>query len=104
MPRRFGTDVAPHERVPVAWYAPPVLLQSGQELVQSQNFLRNFDRRESFSPALAPIDLSARDDPALWIDFVRRHRGWRQRHLRRRASGSGGRAVRHRRRKRIGPA
>jgi hypothetical protein len=70
MPRRFGTDVPPDERVPVAWYAPPVLLQAGEELVQSQNFLRNLDRRESFSPALAPIDLSARDEPALWLDFI----------------------------------
>jgi hypothetical protein len=70
MPQRFGADVAPHERVPVAWYAPPVLLQAGQELVQSQNFLRNLDRRESFSPALAPIDLAGRDEAALWIDFI----------------------------------
>jgi hypothetical protein len=69
MPRRFGTDVLPHERVPVAWYAPPVLLQAGEELVQSQHFLRNLDRRESFSPVLSPIDLSAHEGP-LWIDFV----------------------------------
>lgn len=69
MPRRFGTQVPPHERVPVAWYAPPVLLQAGEELVQSQHFLRNLDRRESFSPVLAPIDLSAHEGP-LWIDFV----------------------------------
>jgi hypothetical protein len=70
MPRRFGTDVPPHERVPVAWYAPPVLLQAGEELVQSQNFQRNLDRRESFSPALEPLDLSARDDAELWLDFI----------------------------------
>ncbi len=70
MPQRFGTNVPPHERVPVAWYAPPVLLQAGEELVQSQNFQRNLDRRESFSPVLAPIDLSARTDAALWIDFI----------------------------------
>jgi hypothetical protein len=70
MPHRFGTDVPPHERVPVAWYAPPVLLQAGEELVQSQNFQRNLDRRESFSPALALIDLSARAETVLWIDFI----------------------------------
>jgi hypothetical protein len=70
MPQRFGSNVPPDERLPVAWYAPPVLLQSGEELVQSQNFLRNLDRRESFSPVLAPIDLSAHAAPALWIDFV----------------------------------
>lgn len=69
MPRRFGTDVPPHERVPVAWYAPPVLLQAGEELVQSQHFLRNLDRRESFSPVLSPIDLS-KHEGLLWIDFV----------------------------------
>lgn len=73
MPRRFGTDVPPHERLPVAWYAPPVLLQAGEELVQSQNFLRNLDRRESYSPVLAPIDLSAQraeDGQSLWLDFI----------------------------------
>jgi hypothetical protein len=70
MPQRFGSNVPPEQRLPVAWYAPPVLLQSGQELVQSQNFLRNLDRRESFSPVLAPIDLSAHDAAALWLDFV----------------------------------
>jgi hypothetical protein len=70
MPQRFGNLIAPEERVPVAWYAPPVLLQAGEELVQSQNFQRNLDRRESFSAALAPIDLSQRDEPALWIDFI----------------------------------
>jgi hypothetical protein len=70
MPQRFGSNIPPHERVPVAWYAPPVLLQAGQELVQSQNFQRNLDRRESFSPVLSPIDLSARDEQALWIDFI----------------------------------
>lgn len=69
MPRRFGRDVPPHERPPVAWYAPPVLLQAGEELVQSQNFQRNLDRRESFSPTLAPIDLSDRAEE-LGIDFV----------------------------------
>jgi hypothetical protein len=70
MPQRFGSNVPPQERVPVAWYAPPVLLQAGEELVQSKSFQRNLDRRESFSPALTPIDLSGRDADALWIDFV----------------------------------
>jgi hypothetical protein len=71
VPRRFGSNAPPHERAPVAWYAPPVLLQAGQELVQSQNFQRNLDRREHFSPALTPIDLSAHvSQDALWIDFV----------------------------------
>lgn len=69
MPRRFGTEVPPHERPAVAWYAPPVLLQAGEELVQSQNFQRNLDRRESFSPVLEPIDLAPHVD-ALGIDFV----------------------------------
>jgi hypothetical protein len=70
MPERFGSNVPPPERVPVAWYAPPVLLQAGEELVQSQNFQRNLDRRESFSPVLSPIDLSARSGSELWIDFI----------------------------------
>ena len=70
MPQRFGSNVPPHERVPVAWYAPPVLLQAGEELVQSQSFQRNLDRRESFAAVLTPIDLSARTAGALWIDFL----------------------------------
>jgi hypothetical protein len=69
MPRRFGRNAPPHERLPVAWYAPPVLLQAGEELVQSQAFQRNYDRRESFSDALAPIDLSQREGE-LWLDFI----------------------------------
>jgi hypothetical protein len=70
MPQRYGSNVPPRERVPVAWYAPPVLLQAGEELMQSQRFQHNLDRRESFSPVLGPIDLSARDAGELWIDFI----------------------------------
>lgn len=72
MQRRFGNQVPPSERRPVAWYAPAVLWQAGRELLRSQDFLHNLDRRESFA-ALSVIDLSARPasaDAPFWFDFV----------------------------------
>lgn len=54
---RFGSDVLPHARRPVAWYSPPVLLQAARELLSSQDFQRNLDRRENFAGAFEPIDL-----------------------------------------------
>src|SRR5688500_8159993 len=72
MQRRFGNQVPPSERRPVAWYAPAVLWQAGRELLRSQDFLHNLDRRESFAP-LSVIDLSARPASAaspFWFDFV----------------------------------
>lgn len=73
MTRQFGSKVPPCERRPVAWYAPGVLWQAGREWVQSADFLRNLDRRETFSPALSTIDLA--DRPAseaepFWFDFL----------------------------------
>lgn len=56
----------------MAWYAPGVLLQAARELVRSQDFLRNLDRRESFG-ALEVIDFSARPASAespFWFDFI----------------------------------
>jgi hypothetical protein len=73
MTRHFGTGIPPQERRPVAWYAPRVLWQAGEELVQSKNFLRHLDRRESFVPRLQPIDLSAHVAEAaapFWFDFL----------------------------------
>lgn len=72
MHRAFGNQVPPSERRPVAWYAPGVLWQAGRELVHSQDFLRNLDRRESFGP-LQVIDLSARPasgGASFWFDFI----------------------------------
>ena len=70
---QLGSNVPPCERRPVAWYAPGVLWQAGRELVQSADFQRNMDRRETFSPVLTPVDLSARPaseaDP-FWFDFL----------------------------------
>jgi hypothetical protein len=72
MQRSFGNQVPPSERRPVAWYAPGVLLQAARELVRSQDFLRNLDRRESFGE-LVVIDFSARPASAespFWFDFI----------------------------------
>lgn len=70
---QLGSNIPPCERRPVAWYAPGVLWQAGRELVQSADFQRNLDRRETFSPVLTPVDLSARPaseaDP-FWFDFL----------------------------------
>ncbi|MBL8306051.1 MAG: hypothetical protein JNM33_05110 [Rubrivivax sp.] len=55
---RFGSDVLPDERRPVAWYSPPVLLQAARELLSSQDFQRNLDRRDNFAGELAVVDLS----------------------------------------------
>ncbi len=71
--REFGRSHPPSQRRPVAWYSPRVLWQAAQELVQSQNLLRNLDRRESFSSVLEPIDLSGRSASEVrgfWFDFI----------------------------------
>lgn len=73
MTRQFGSNIPPDQRRPVAWYAPGVLWQAGRELVQSVDFQRNLDRRETFAPELSAIDLS--DRPAsssepFWLDFL----------------------------------
>ena len=73
MTRQFGSNVPPDQRRPVAWYAPGVLWQAGRELVQSVNFQRNLDRRETFPPGLSAIDLADRPatvEQPLWIDFL----------------------------------
>jgi hypothetical protein len=70
---RFGLDVAPHARRPVAWYAPAVLWQAARKLLAAQQFATHLDRRETFPPDLRPIDFSA--DPCsastpFWFDFA----------------------------------
>lgn len=66
---RFGRHVAPHQRHPVPWYHPFVLLAAGRELLSSADQQRNRDVRESF-PAMAVIDRSEPADDAYWFDFV----------------------------------
>lgn len=69
---RFGSQVLPDERRPVAWYSPPVLLQAARETLSSQDFQRNLDRRENFSGPLEVIDLSATGSPegGFGFDFL----------------------------------
>jgi hypothetical protein len=66
---RLGKNVSPSERRPIAWYAPPVLWQAGRELVSSEDFQRNSDRRESFSGPLDVVDLS-REGQRFGFDFI----------------------------------
>ncbi len=56
MTLRFGADVLPSERRPVAWYSPPVLLQAAREVLSSEDFQRNLDRRENFAGSFPVID------------------------------------------------
>ena len=72
MEERFGLDVAPHERPPVAWYELSGLLRVAREQLWSLNLLRNLDRREGFAGPFEAVDLSqqAGEDGSFWIDFV----------------------------------
>ncbi len=68
---RFGSDVLPSERRPVAWYSPPVLLQAARELLSSEDFQRNLDRRENYTGTLKLVDLAdAFDGRACGFDFL----------------------------------
>lgn len=74
---RYGSNVPPRQRRPVAWYAPATLLHAGQELVYSEDFLRNYDRRETFAvnghADLQVIDLADRratDETPFVFDFI----------------------------------
>jgi len=69
---RFGLDVPPHERRPVAWFAPQVLWQAARKLFAAEQFASHLDRRETFDEALQPIDLSdpVAPDAPFWFDFV----------------------------------
>lgn len=67
----FGCKVPPQRRWPVAWYNPAVLLRSARDLLSTADQIRNFDRRELFSGAMAPVIVSARDAHSdFWWDFV----------------------------------
>lgn len=73
MPLRFGLDVPPHQRRPVAWYALPGLRRVAREQLWSQDLLRHIDRRETFTQPLRWIDLSAlgdEHDGEFWFDFI----------------------------------
>jgi hypothetical protein len=70
---RFGQDVPPHARRPVAWYAPATLWQAARKLLAAEQFATHLDRRETFPSDLRPVDLSA--DPCspaapFWFDFA----------------------------------
>lgn len=69
----FGPDIPPHARRPVAWYAPGVLWQAARKLLAAEQFATHLDRRETFAPELAVVDLRGPDggsDDAFWFDFV----------------------------------
>jgi hypothetical protein len=69
MTLRFGLDVPPHERRPVAWYAPAVLWQAARKLLAAEQFATHLDRRETFAGDLQPADFRT-DAGDFWFDFV----------------------------------
>lgn len=66
---RFGLNVPPHQRRPIAWFSPAVLWQSARKLLAAHQFATHLDRRETFAADLQPIDLS-QDGAPFWFDFV----------------------------------
>jgi hypothetical protein len=52
---KFGVNIKPHERWPVAWYNPVVLFEAAREMVSSFDMIRNADPREQFADTLKPI-------------------------------------------------
>ncbi|EHR73272.1 hypothetical protein BurJ1DRAFT_4484 [Burkholderiales bacterium JOSHI_001] len=76
MNERFGLDVPPHERLPVAWYSPVGLRRVAREQLGAMNLLRHLDRRETFSGTLEMVDLRSLaepgtdGEPGFWFDFL----------------------------------
>lgn len=54
---RFGRQIPPHHRLPVAWYNPGVLWRTVRELLSSDEQLRTYDRREVHQDSFAVTDL-----------------------------------------------
>ena len=69
---RFGAGEPPHQRWPVAWYNPAVLLQSARELVSSSDVIRNADPRELWTGVFEAVDHTAEVGPdgEFWFDFL----------------------------------
>ncbi len=70
MQERFGLEVAPHERRPMAWYALGGLWRVAREQLWSLNLLRNLDRRETFTGPFRALPVVAAADGELWVDFI----------------------------------
>ncbi len=67
---RFGRTVKPHERWPVAWYHPMVLLRTACDILSSLNQFRNGDPRDGLAQPLTVIDRSQGTDQDFWFDFI----------------------------------
>ncbi|WP_374336712.1 hypothetical protein [Leeia sp.] len=68
---RFGRQIPPHQRLPVAWYNPGVLWRTVRELLSSDEQLRTYDRREVHQGPIKVADLRERAGPdGLHWDFV----------------------------------
>ena len=67
---RFGRNIKPQDRKPVAWYHPLVLLRTASDVLSSLNQFRNHDERESFALPMTVIDRSQCDGEDFWFDFI----------------------------------
>ncbi|HEY8100911.1 MAG TPA: hypothetical protein VIF82_09155 [Burkholderiaceae bacterium] len=68
---KYGRNVPPHRRWPVAWYNPMILLNAAKDMASTSDALRNFDRRETYSGTLEFTDLSqSSHDGDFWWDFA----------------------------------
>jgi hypothetical protein len=72
---KLGRGTPPHERHPVAWYQPSVLLSAAREVLSSLDELRNRDGRETQPTPMKVIDRSQPEAAGdfrgdSWFDFI----------------------------------
>jgi hypothetical protein len=67
---RFGIDIPPHRRWPVAWYNPFVLFAAAREMLSSFDMIRNADPREQFAGKMTPVVMAPEENGEFWFDFI----------------------------------
>ena len=67
---KFGVNIFPHLRWPVAWYNPLVLWQSIRRISSTQDELQNLDRRELFQGEFKAIEFRQHEQEDFWWDFL----------------------------------
>ncbi len=72
---KLGRSNPPHERHPVAWYQPDVLLTAARQVLSSLDQLRNRDGRETQPTPMKVIDRSQSEAEGAfagecWFDFI----------------------------------
>ncbi len=68
--RAMGRVTPPHKRWPVAWYQPDVLYVAAKQVLSSEDYLRNMDKRELFKPlTVIALDPERAEQP-FTFDFI----------------------------------